>query len=515
MMRVLKYFSLLLLLQSRTILAQSYQMPEEYSFSFLTASHLAVRQTTLHQGLQPYVPFFSTDYLHRGDSTKVFQYITDDPVLDAVFKHHLIRVEEKKEAVKLNISPMMILDASTDLAAPTYSRYLTNTRGVFANGTIGEKFYFETMFAENQATFPSYLSTQITTNSVVPGQGRWKQFKVTGYDYAWVGGVISMQPNKRLNIQMGHGKQKIGHGYRSLLLSDNALNYPFLRLTHQYWKGRIQYSHIYAQLSNLTAASLHRSLKIERLFQRKAAAFQYLSINWAKWLNTSFFQAMIAQPGDSYNRQHLPLGFVNPLPYAGRLQFGLNDTRVNVLTGIDVLVKLSDQFQLYGQYMADSYDKSDFSNSRIGIQAGIKYFSAFNWKPLTLQAEYNRAAYGSYRNTLGVIGKNDYTHNNEALAYTAGPGREFLFIANYSAHRVVAHAQYHYRVIAGPVKDAGDVNLVQLRVGYVINPAYNLQVCGGYLYRKQNLFNFNPSVTETGWFYLSVRTSLYNTYYDF
>ena len=514
-MRLLKYFFLLSVWTSETILAQSYQMPEEFTFSFLTSKQLAVRQTTLHPGIQPYIPFFSKDYLHKGDSTKVFKYITDDPVLDAVFKSYPVSVEDKKEGLRLNISPLLMLDASTDLAAATYSRYITNTRGAFANGTIGEKFYFETVFAENQATFPSYLASQVNTNSVVPGQGRWKQFKTSGYDYAWVGGVISMQPSKRLNIQMGHGKQKVGNGYRSLLLSDNALNYPFIRFTHQYWKGRIQYSHIFAQLSNLTAASQHRSLKIERLFQRKAAAFQYLSINWSKWLNTSFFQAMVAQPGDSYNRQHIPIGFFNPLPFGGRLQFGLNDARVNVITGVDFLLKLSNQFQLYGQYMADYYHPSDFSISHIGFQCGMKYFQAFGWRPLTLQVEYNSVNYGSYRNTKGAVGLNDYTHNNEALASTAAPGKELIVIGNYSAHRVVAHMQYHYRVMAGPLKSAGDVNLAQIRIGYVINPAYNLQVCGGYLYRNQNLFNFNPSVTETGWFYLSVRTSLYNTYYDF
>ena len=514
-MRLLKYIFLLSVCLSKTILAQSYQMPEEFTFSFLTSKVLAVRQSTLHQGIQPYIPFFSKDYLHREDSTKVFKYISDDPLLDAVLKHQPVSVEDKKEGLKLNISPILQLDASTDLAASTYSRFTTNTRGAFANGTIGDKFYFETVFAENQATFPSYLATQVTTNSVVPGQGRWKQFKVSGYDYAWVGGVISMQPSKRMNIQLGHGKQKIGNGYRSLLLSDNALNYPFIRFTHQYWKGRVQYSHIFSQLSNLTPASLHRSLKIERLFQRKAAAFQYISINWTKWLNTSFFQGMVAQPGDSYNRQHIPLGFFNPLPLAGRLQFGLNDSRVNVMTGMDLLIKLSNQFQLYGQYMADFYDPSVISKSGIGFQCGMKYFNAFGWRPLTLQLEYNKANYGSYRNTKGLVGLNDYTHNNEALAYVAGPGKELIVIGNYSAHRLVAHLQYHYRVMAGPVKAAGDINLAQIRLGYVINPAYNLQVCGGYLYRKQNLFNFNPSVNETGWFYLSVRTSLYNTYYDF
>jgi len=495
--------------------AQSYQTPEEFSFSILTAQQLSIPQTTLHSGIQPYIPFFSPQYLHRGDSTKVFKYIKDDPAIDAIFNKHFFSIKDKEDALALNISPILILDGGSDLANASSERYFTNTRGVFATGTIGEKFYFETIFAENQATFPNFLSSYVTTSSVVPGQGRWKVFKVTGYDYAWAGGIISMQPSKKLNIQLGHGKQKIGHGYRSLLWSDNAFNYPYVRFTQQYWKGRIQYSHVYAQLSNLTAASLHRTKLTERLFQRKAAAYQYISINLTKQINLSLFQGMVARPANDYNQQDIPLGFFNPLPFAGRLQFGLNDNRVNVLTGVDFLIKLSKNIQLFGQYMADRYRVADTANLANGFQVGMKYFHAFNWKPLTLQVEYNQAGYGSYNNTLNTTGLNDFTHFQQNLALTGVPGRELVCISNFSAKRFVIHLQYHYKVIAGLMKDAGDLNIVQARIGYVINPAYNFQICAGYLYRKQNLFNFSPSVSEAGWLYLSLRTSLFNTYYDF
>ena len=65
-------------------------------------------------------------------------------------------------------------------------------------------------------------------------QGAWKDFNETGKDYSSVSAYISYSPWSFLNIQAGHGKHFIGNGYRSLLLSDNAFNYPYLKLLFNY-----------------------------------------------------------------------------------------------------------------------------------------------------------------------------------------------------------------------------------------------------------------------------------------
>lgn len=57
-------------------------------------------------------------------------------------------------------------------------------------------------------------------------------------------GYVSYSSNKHFNFQVGHGKHFVGDGYRSLLLSDNALNYPYARITSTF--GKLQYTNLYA-----------------------------------------------------------------------------------------------------------------------------------------------------------------------------------------------------------------------------------------------------------------------------
>ena len=132
---------------------------------------------------------------------------------------------------------MVNFDAGWDISGKSNRKYYTNTRGYIGSGYIGKNVYFESLFAENQSFFPTYLSKSNNATKIIPGQGRWKTFKDIGYDYAFSSGFVSVQVHKNVNIQAGHGKQKIGHGYRSLLLSDNSFNYPFIRITHQWFGG--------------------------------------------------------------------------------------------------------------------------------------------------------------------------------------------------------------------------------------------------------------------------------------
>ena len=284
--------------------AQFYNLPTDYIFNTLTQKQLAKKDSNIHSSIQPYIPFFSEKYWHISDTHRIFKYIVEDPALDVFFFKHVIRVEPHNENFKLRLDPILNLETGIDFSDTINRRLYNNTRGFIAAGSIGKDFYFETMFAENQSFFPNYLYNYANANTVIPGQGRWKAFKSGGFDYAFSSGYFSYQALKNLNIQIGHGKQKIGNGYRSLLLSDNAFNYPYARFTQQWFKGRVQYSNIYAMFMNLVPATKIPVKNAERLFQKKAASFQYLSINATKYLNIGFFQGMIWQAGDDKNKQN-------------------------------------------------------------------------------------------------------------------------------------------------------------------------------------------------------------------
>ena len=55
-------------------------------------------------------------------------------------------------------------------------------------------------------------------------------------DFYYATGYINYDINRFFDLQLGHGKHFIGDGYRSMLLSDNSFNYPYLKITTDIWK---------------------------------------------------------------------------------------------------------------------------------------------------------------------------------------------------------------------------------------------------------------------------------------
>ncbi len=251
--------------------AQFYNLPNDYHYALLTERQLAESDSSIHTSVKPYIHFYSDKYVHVIDSHKVFRFITDDPALDKVFFEHLLQVKDQEKKYRFSVDPLFNIELGKD-RYDTLNRILsTNTRGFIASGYIGKDFYFESMFAETQSYFPNYVVDFNNQTQVVPGQGRFKKFKTSGYDYAWSSGFFSYQPWKNVNIQAGHGKQKLGNGYRSLLLSDNAFNYPYARITQQWFKGRLQYTNDTARfvLLNLDSASENSTGTGHTLFQKR------------------------------------------------------------------------------------------------------------------------------------------------------------------------------------------------------------------------------------------------------
>ncbi|MBK9515381.1 MAG: hypothetical protein IPO05_17595 [Flavobacteriales bacterium] len=71
-----------------------------------------------------------------------------------------------------------------------------------------------------------------------------------------------------LNIQFGHGKHFVGHGYRSMLLSDHAPNAPYLKFSALTPNKRLQYSTWHTKLKAALTRNdrLHTGQSSESLF---------------------------------------------------------------------------------------------------------------------------------------------------------------------------------------------------------------------------------------------------------
>lgn len=502
------------LICSFSINAQYYNLPNEYFSSTITEKKLSGFDSSIHAGLKPYIHFFSEKYINQSDTHRIFKYIVDDPALDIAFFKHIIDIKPHDQNFRLTLDPILNIEIGNDYYNGSKTLTNNNTRGIIGSGYVGSKVYFESMFAENQAIFPKYLSNFVAANAVVMGQGRWKTFKGTGYDFAFSSGFVSIQALKNLNIQVGHGKHKIGNGYRSILLSDNSFNYPYLRTTQQWLKGRIQYTNIYSVLMNLEPSTKIPVPNAERLFQKKAAAFQYLSSNITKFLNVGLFQGMIWQAGDSLNKQNLTWQYFNPIIYSNLSEYGLNNKN-NILIGADIKIKLTTKLNIYGQFMADDLSDTKATGNGTGYQAGINYYDAFGVKNLFIQAEYNNVNEGSYTSPISLTTNQSYSHYNQNLSFTPGYGQELIFIGDYKYKRFFVTLKYQNQLIPKDNDYNYSTDIVNGRIGYLLNPAYNLNLMLGYTHRNQKFPNFKQSNNETNYIYLGLRTSLYNFYYDF
>lgn len=509
--------SLFSLLLSNPLKSQFYNLPNEYFFNTFSQRQLAkIDSQQIHSDIQPYIPFFNKKYEFVGDTHRIFKYITDDIFLDKVFFDHLIHIKSKKGNYEFKVDPLLNIELGRAFydTTGTQQRVSTNTRGFIASGNIGKDFYFETMFSENQSYFPHYISNFNKQTRVIPGQGRYKAFKTTGYDYAFSSGFISYQPIKQVNIQLGHGKQKIGNGYRSLLLSDNAFNYPYARITSEWLKGKLQYTNIYAVLMNLETGGAKTPVSTEPLFQKKALAVQYLSYNISKRITIGLFQGMVWNAADSMNRQHLEWQYFNPIIFSNLGFYGLNHKN-NILIGATANVKLTNSISVYGQFMADDLSNTKTTGNAIGYQVGARYFDAFSLKNLMLQVEYNDVVEGSYNNPITSYSNQSFSHYNQNLAYTPGYGKELIVLGDYKYKRFFANAKLNLQWYTLNKFSFYNNTIQKFQVGYTINTAYNFNVSLGYNYRYQDFLDYKASSNKTTFYTLSIKSNLYNTYYDF
>ncbi|MDA0890258.1 MAG: hypothetical protein O3A52_03800, partial [Bacteroidetes bacterium] len=204
--------------------------------------------------------------------------------LRKTFSEHLIVLEG--DDYKVIASPIINLSKGKELIDSKNT--FTNSRGYLIEGDLGKKISFSTSFVENQAIFPNYLDESIRKNNVVPGQGYARDFKETGFDYAMSSGYVTYRPNNMFALQFGHGKNFIGDGYRSLLLSDNTFNYPYLKIQTTFWK--VQYTNLYAELMDINYFATHGLPNWDQMgYPKKYMSAHYLSLNATKKLNISLY----------------------------------------------------------------------------------------------------------------------------------------------------------------------------------------------------------------------------------
>jgi hypothetical protein len=468
-----------------------------------------------HTAMKPYLEsHWDLDkvYGYAKDSTKYYYKVSVKAMRD-----NLVSIRGKD--FHLTVDPLFDFQWGYDFADQSNRsdtvRLFTNTRGLRVEGDIGDKVSFQTMAYENQLHLPLYLKSFADSTGVIPGQGRFKLLTNGGYDFGNSYGWVSYSPRSNVNLQIGHGKHFVGHGYRSMLLSDNASNYPYVKASAWLLKDKINYNWIYAQLQSLERLPLGEVP--ESLFKRKSANFIYVNFIPHPRVEIGLFEGTINERWDSTGT--LPIDALTFMPLLG-VSTVVNgfDNKNNVIVGINGRVKLFDWVSVYGQLAVD-----DLSSERLGYQAGMRLQHSGK-ATLGGRVEYNYAPHGTYAHGEHLQA---YTHMNQSLTHPLGTTfEELIVVYNMRYKRFHFLAKYHNQ--RQDLLDGGNIlldyeetlelelvaqtHLFDIQFSWLMNPKANVNVTAGWIHRNLNIALIDQN---TDWVYIGFRTSLFNKYYDF
>lgn len=357
------------------------------------------------------------------------QYLrSQKPILKHFYKTpaNLFEVNDKHFHFRLNPMLHFQMGRSQQMDEPI----LYNLRGLEARGGVDDRIFFYLNITETQARFPDYVNDRIVKDRALPGAGFYKSytsdiFKVKqGYDFLNAQGYMAFNITPHVGAQFGYGRNFIGNGYRSLLLSDFANNHLYFKLNWKVWK--FHYQNIFTEL----AVQSSRATGDGRLVSKKYMAAHHLSINLTPSLNVGLFETVIFSRNNRFEFQYL-----NPLILYRTIEQGLGSPD-NVLIGVDAKWNFLKRFQLYGQLMMDEFvfkelfiERRGWWANKYAIQIGGKYINALGINGLDLQVEYNTARPYIYTHRDSSA---SYTHFNQPLAHPLGANfRETVLLVNY------------------------------------------------------------------------------------
>ncbi len=324
------------------------------------------------------------------------------------------------ENFSLRINPVADFSIGND---PDAERSLyTNTRGIEAQGMIDDKIGFYTFLTTTQLVFPQYVRNSIISKQALPNEGFWKADDVV-YDLTHARGYFTFNATKSIDIQAGYDKKFIGHGLRSMILSDFSSPFLFGQINTRL--GKFQYTNLFGQLT-ADIIFANRLSPGDGNYPKKYLSMHRLGVNITNSLEVGVFETIISERAD--------INYFNPIVFyrAIEQQGGSPD---NSLLGLDFSYNLKNKFQFYGQFVLDEFvidalraGNGDWRN-KFGVQLGGKYIDAFDISTLDLQVEYNLARPYFYASDTSVF---SYTNYRNPLAHPLGANfKEIVLSARY------------------------------------------------------------------------------------
>lgn len=446
------------------------------------------------------------------------------------------------------LNPILDLQLGRSQSDVSNSTFV-NTRGIQFNGGLGKTVNFTTTIYESQGRFAGYFNRFAESikpsggnPAIIPGIGIAKDFKTDAYDFPLAEANLAFTPSQFFNLNLGYGRNFLGDGYRSLLLSDGASPYPYFKVNTTFWK--IKYTNIYTWLKDVRP-----EVTVDRTYATKYVASHYLSLNVTNRWNLGLFESVV---WTDQNNRGFDMSFVNPIIFYRAVEFSSSSRSGNALLGLTSKYKWNNQINFYGQFLLDEFSLNDVKagdkswKNKFGYQLGAKYYHAFKVKNLLLQLEYNHVRPYVYAHSEAIT---NYGHNNQSLGHNWGGNfKEVVAIARYFKGRYFADAKItfgqrglDFNTTEDSFNYGGNIYLdydvdrpfdtgvavgqgnkttifiADLQAGYLINPSTNMKLFGSLIYRS-----FDPTADtasafkeNTTWFSLGLRCDIFNWYFDY
>ncbi len=457
-----------------------------------------------------------------------------------IFRNNLLSYKNKDVSITLN--PLFNIGLG----------HATNGAGTISDRNIGfqldinykNKLFISASDYENNSRFPTYIRNYSDSMRVVPGMGTARiSGKTVNYNIPF--GHVGYRLNDNFYFEIGQDKNFFGSGYRSLLLSDYAYSYPYLKIvTHL---GDFTYTNLWGQFVDASNNWKPYGDNNGDAYPKKYGLFNYLTYAGFKNLKISAFQSMIWANYDSLGRKRSQeWGYFVPIMYLNALNFN-NGSPDNSVIGLDLNYQFSKNIVAYSQLVVDDFNvgkffknkTGSFFQEKYGTQLGVKIWDIAGIKNSYLQIEYNAVRPYTYANKAPRI---NYSTYNEPLAHPLGANfRELIVKGNYRLDRLlfqgeIMYAQYgadsankyygqniHVSDYKAPNGEMSFGNVIgqgvnshvlyaSASVDYLMNPVTNSSFFVQLTHRGLRQYN---STVNDNFFYIGYRTSLRNFYKDF
>lgn len=455
----------------------------------------------------------------------------------------LNHVENEDHRVRLGFYPL--IEATGSVVSDVVDTFQTNL-GIGAAGlfTAGEIVDGRVEFTASRFQVPAYLKNGVETSFITPDGQLWHQ-KNNGYHTTNFNGFLDFHPGSVFQFRVGHGRNFIGEGYRSMMLSDNAGNYSYGRITADIW--RLKYMVLYAHLKDI-GTNPSRNYQLN---ESKFSTIHYLSWNINKWFNLGFFESVVWPGRDTLVERGYDPNYLNPIIFMRPVEFSTGSSD-NSLLGMAFNFKPTVGFMLYSQFVLDEFLFSELTAdakdilatdpgrqsgwwaNKYAIQLGAKAHNIFGFEGLGVQTEVNITRPFTYSH--GNSSQN-YGHLNRSLAHPLGANFvESVSILSYQYENTLIEGKLQYfqqghstdstnfgEDIFQPYRSRSSeyghytgqgrlrtVLAAGVTFNHIIVPETNLRIFGDFTIRNQKIGSSRTDIFLT----VGIRSSITNRYSD-